>query len=134
MSYIISIAPFINEIVENSYIKGMNTFCNIISDDLMMSQRLHSYSVWSLYESIFLNTEKDSFGMPKIQGVNALDFYSMMYVKRSSSSSCDIYLRVRLYCLVRFMGLLINCNVQGIMVSPRIHLDLIIFLFYWNTR
>ena len=60
--------------------------------------------------------------MPTSQGVNALEFYSVMNVKISSSSACDIYLRVSHYYSVQLVGVLIHFNVQSMMVSPIIHL------------
>ena len=43
--HIRTISPFINYIIEIYYIEGMHKCWNIMSDDLTMSQRLHSYSV-----------------------------------------------------------------------------------------
>ena len=41
VSHIISIAPFINVIIENYHIEGMDKFCNSMSDDLTIYQRSH---------------------------------------------------------------------------------------------
>ena len=69
-----SIEPFINEIIENSHIEVMNRYFKIISDDLIMAQRLHSYSVWSLYKGSLINTQNKSFWIPKSQGEYTLYF------------------------------------------------------------
>ena len=47
---------------------------------------------------------------------------NMMNVKIISSGACDIYLRVANYCLVQFMGVIINCNVKSVMVFTIINL------------
>ena len=93
-----------------------------MSDDLTMSQRLHSYSVWLLYDGSLFNTERKYVWIPTSQGAHVLVFNSMINLKRSSSSGYYIYLRVVYYCLVHLMGVLVNWNVQSIMVASRIHL------------
>ena len=82
MGHIISIEQFINEIIERSHIKGTNKNFNIMSDDLTLAQRLHSDIVWWSYECSILNTKKNYFGIPKSQGVHALDFNDMMNTKK----------------------------------------------------
>ena len=61
VSHIRIILPFINAIIVNSYLEGMNTFFRIILYDLNMSQIFHSDSSWSLDLGSFIKTEKTSF-------------------------------------------------------------------------
>ena len=79
--HIRSIALFINAIIENFHIEGMNKFCKIMSNDLTILQMLHSYSVWSLDEDSLLNTENNSCWIPTIQILNALYVYAVMNTK-----------------------------------------------------
>ena len=61
------IAPFINPVIENHQIEGMNKFCKIIYHDLRMDQLLRSYSIWQLYENSPLNTEQTFLGCQKVK-------------------------------------------------------------------
>ena len=56
VSHIRIIAPFINSIVENYHIEGMNKFLNIISGDLKISQLFNSDIASSLDEISQINT------------------------------------------------------------------------------
>ena len=67
------IAPFINSIIENNHIEGMNKIFNIMSYYLTMAQKLQSDSVQSLDEDSLLNTEK-IFLILAIQGAHDLDY------------------------------------------------------------
>ena len=116
VSHIRIIAPFINSIIGNYHIEGMNTFRNIVSDCFIMSQIFNSDSVCSLDEGSLINTEKRYFWMATIQGVHYLYFNAMMNIKKSSSDACDIYPKVLHYCLVQFMLVLINFNLPSIIV------------------
>ena len=67
------IAPFINSIIENNHIEGMNKIFNIMSYYLTMAQKLQSDSVQSLDEDSLLNTET-IFQILAIQGAHDLDY------------------------------------------------------------
>ena len=99
-----------------------------------MSQILHSYIFWLLYEGGLLSTENNYFGVPTIQGVHDLDFNAMINVKICSSGAYDIYLRVFHYCLLKFIWVKIYWNVQSIRLVLRIYLVQIIFVLCWKTR
>ena len=56
VSHIRIISLFINSIIENYHIEGMNKFLNIISDDLKISQLFNSDIASSLDEVSQINT------------------------------------------------------------------------------
>ena len=74
VSHIISIAPFINVIIENYHIEGMDKFCNSMSDDLTIYQRSHYDIIFWLDRVNLLNIENKSSGITTTQGVHDLDF------------------------------------------------------------
>ena len=68
----------------------MNKIFKITFNDLTVLQLFNSGSVWSIDQFNFLNTQKNYFGVPTIQGVQYLDSYVTINAKISSSGACYI--------------------------------------------
>ena len=82
------------------------------------------------YMKVLFSMQKRSiFGFHKVKVYMIYILNDTMNSKIISFVACDIYLRIGNYRLVKFMGVLINWNVQSIMVVLRLLLYIICFIY-----